>query len=133
MRGLDTNVLLRFVTADDPTQTGKVRTLFRAAERTGERFFVSVICLSELSWTLRGQPYGLDRSEIADILETILGADLFEVQERDLVRYALADYRTGRADFADYVLGRQCLVAGCADTVTFDRKLKGAAGFSLLG
>ena len=43
-----------------------------------------------------------------------------------------ADFRPGRADFADYLLGWQSLSAGCADTVTFDRKLNGAAGFALL-
>jgi predicted nucleic-acid-binding protein len=132
VRGLDTNVLLRFLTADDPAQADRVGTLFEAAEQTGERFFVSVIALCELSWTLRGQPYSLDRSQIAAVLERILATSLLEVQDRGLVRRALADYRAGRADFADYLLGWQSLEAGCADTVTFDRKLTGAAGFSLL-
>lgn len=132
MRGLDTNILLRFLAADDPIQAERVGALFAAAERSGERLFVSVIALCELSWTLRGQPYCLDRGEIAAILERILGTRLLEVQDRGLVRRALADYRPGRADFADYLLGWQSLEAGCAETVTFDRKLNGAAGFSVL-
>jgi predicted nucleic-acid-binding protein len=132
VRGLDTNILLRFLTADDPIQAERVGALFAAAERSGERLFVSVIALCELSWTLGGQPYCLDRGEIAAILERILGTSLLEVQDRGLVRRALADYRPGRADFADYLLGWQSLEAGCAETVTFDRKLNGAAGFSVL-
>ena len=132
MRGLDTNVLLRFLTADDPLQAECVGALFAAAERSGERFFVSIIALCELSWTLRGQPYRLDRGQIATVLERILDTSLIEVQDRGLVRRALADFRPGRADFADYLLGWQSLSAGCADTVTFDRKLNGAAGFALL-
>jgi predicted nucleic-acid-binding protein len=132
VRGLDTNILLRFLTADDPAQVEQVDGLFAAAERAGERFFVSAIALCELSWTLRGQPYCLDRSEIAAALERILGTNLLEVQDRGLIRRALADYRPGRADFADYLLGWQSREAGCTDTVTFDRKLRGAAGFSLL-
>jgi predicted nucleic-acid-binding protein len=132
VRGLDTNVLLRYITADDAVQAEKVDALFAEAERTNERFFVSTIALCELSWTLRGQPYCLDRGQIAAVLEAILGAGLFEVQDRGSVRRALADLRSGRADFADYLLGRQSLEAGCADTITFDRKLSGAAGFSLL-
>ena len=47
MRGLDTNILLRYLTADDPAQTERVGTLFAAAEQTGERFFISVIAWSE--------------------------------------------------------------------------------------
>jgi predicted nucleic-acid-binding protein len=132
VRGLDTNVLLRFLTADDPAQTQRVDALFAAAERTDGRFFVSTIALCELSWTLGGQPYGLDRDEIAAVLERALSTRLLEVQDRVSVRRALVDFRAGRADFADYLLGRQSSEAGCTDTVTFDRKLKGAAGFALL-
>lgn len=132
MRGLDTNVLLRFLTADDPVQAERVDALFAAAERSGERFFVGVIALCELSWTLRGRPYRLDRARIAAVLEGILDTSLIEVQDRGLVRRALAEFRLGRADFADYLLGLQTESAGCAGTVTFDRALREVAGFSLL-
>jgi predicted nucleic-acid-binding protein len=132
VRGLDTNVLLRYLTADVPVESARVDALFAEAEKAEERFFVSTIALCELTWTLRGRPYGLDRDQIAAVLEGILGANLFEVQDRALVRRALSDFRQGRADFADYLLGRQCLAAGCADTVTFDHKLSGSRGFSLL-
>lgn len=132
MRGLDTNVLLRHVTSDDPAQADKVDALFAEAARSSDTFFVSTIALCELSWTLRGQPYRLDRSQVADVLEGILGTRLFEIQDRTLVHRALGDFRSGRADFADYLLGWLSLAAGCGDTVTFDRKLSGAAGFDLL-
>ncbi|HLX06644.1 MAG TPA: type II toxin-antitoxin system VapC family toxin [Thermoanaerobaculia bacterium] len=132
MRGLDTNVLLRFITADDPAQAERVGALFDAAERSGDRFFVSAIVLCELTWTLRGRPYGLDHDQIAAVVERILGTNLLEVQDRSLVRHALLDYRQGRGDFADYLLGRQGFAAGCADTITFDRKLSGTAGFSVI-
>jgi predicted nucleic-acid-binding protein len=132
VRGLDTNILLRFITADDPDQAQRVGALFELAEREAQRFFVSVIALCELSWTLRGQTYGFDRGQIAAVIERIVGTGLFEVQDRVLVRRALADYRLGRADFADYLLGWQSLGAGCSDTVTFDGKLNGAAGFFML-
>jgi predicted nucleic-acid-binding protein len=130
VRGLDTNILLRALTADDAAQSELVRTLFAAAERTGERFFVSIIALCELTWTLRGRPYSLDRDAIGAVVERILSTSLLEVQDRGLVRRALADYQAGRADLADHLLGCQSLAAGCA--VTFDRRLDGVAGFSLL-
>jgi predicted nucleic-acid-binding protein len=132
VRGLDTNILLRSLTADDPEQAKTVGSLFAAAEQSGDRFFVSAIAVCELAWTLRGRPYRLDRRQIAAAVDAILDTSLFEVQDRGLVRRALADFRQGRADFADYLLGRHSLEAGCADTITFDRKLNGAAGFSVL-
>jgi predicted nucleic-acid-binding protein len=132
VRGLDTNILLRFLTADDPVQTQQFDSLFAAADQAGERFFISAIALCALSWTLRGRPYHLDRDQIVAGVERIFGTGIFEIQHRDLVRRALGDYRGGHADFADYLLGQECREAGCADTVTFGRKLSQAAGFSLL-
>jgi predicted nucleic-acid-binding protein len=132
MRGLDTNVIVRYVTADDPAQAAVVKALFEEAEEASERLFVSSIALCELVWTLRGRPYTLSRQEIATVLEGLLATQLFELQDRDLVRQALLEYRKGRADFADYLLGCQNRRAGCDSTLTFDRQLLGAAGFSLL-
>jgi predicted nucleic-acid-binding protein len=132
MRGLDTNVIVRYVTAGDPAQTAVVKALFEGAEEAREQLFVSSIALCELVWTLRGRPYRLSRREIATVLERLLATHLFELQDRDLVRQALLEYRKGRGDFADYMLGSQNRRAGCESTLTFDRQLRGAAGFSLL-
>ena len=49
-----------------------------------------------------------------------------------VLREACEAYRTGRADFADYLIGAVNRHAGCSETVTFDRRLKGASGFRLL-
>lgn len=132
MKGLDTNVLVRYLTADDPVQTPVARTLLETAEDRGERFHISTVALCELAWTLRGQPYRLDRSAIADVLERILGTSLFEVQERDLIRRSLAEYRRGKADFPDDLIGWQNRQAGCDETITFDGKLANTGGFSVL-
>lgn len=132
MRGLDTNVLLRYLAGDDPAQSPIARDLIDLAEARDERFYLSTVLVCELCWTLRGQPYGLDREAIAGVVERIVGTRLFEIQDRDLVQRALADFRLGRADFADYLLSRSNAQAGCTDTVTFDRKLNGAPGFAVL-
>jgi predicted nucleic-acid-binding protein len=131
VRGLDTNLLVRYVTDDDPAQAAVVRELFRDMEAAGERLHVSCIVLCELCWTLRG--YDCSREDISAVLAKILATGLFEVQDSDLVRYALEEYRQGRGDFADYLIGWQNRRAGCTDTVTFDRKLKKASGFAFLG
>jgi predicted nucleic-acid-binding protein len=132
MRGLDTNPIVRYLTADDPAQAAVVKALFEDAEEAREQLFISSIALCEVVWTLRGRPYTLARREIATVLERLLATHLFELQDRDLVREALLEYRKGQADFADYLLGCQNRRAGCDSTLTFDRQLRGAAGFSLL-
>jgi predicted nucleic-acid-binding protein len=130
VRGLDTNVLLRPLTQDDPAQAAVVRALFQAAEEQGEHFHVSTIVLCEVCWILRGYDYS--RAEIAEALEKLLATPLFEIQDRELVRRALREYRTGRGDFADYLIGWQNRQAGCSDTVTFDGKLGRTPGFAVL-
>lgn len=130
MRGVDTNVLLRPLAQDDSGQVAVVESFFRDLEVQGERLFVSCIVLCETCWSLRG--LGFSRPKIAASLEKLLDTALFEIQDRELVRRALAQYRQGPADFADYLIGWQSRQAGCTDTVTFDGGLAGAPGFSLL-
>jgi predicted nucleic-acid-binding protein len=57
---------------------------------------------------------------------------LIEECRNALVRRSLELYREGKANFSDYLIGEISRQAGCRDTVTFDRALKGAPGFTLL-
>jgi len=132
MKGLDTNVLLRYIAADDPDQTRIASDLISDAEVRGELLFISAIALCELVWGLRSA-YRVRRDGIVSVIESLLGASTFEIQDRDLVRRALDSYRSGKADFADYLIGWQNRKAGCSETLSFDGDLKGADGFHLLG
>lgn len=132
MRGLDTNVLLRALTGDDSAQSAAARRILEEAEALGEQFHLTTSVLCELVWALRGGAYRYGRELIASALAALLASAVFEVQDRDLVRRALEDYRAGPADFADYLIGWQNQVAGCDTTLTFDRALAGCERFSLL-
>jgi predicted nucleic-acid-binding protein len=76
VRGLDTNLLVRYVTDDDPAQAALVQALFRDMEAVGERLHVSCIVLCELCWTLRG--YDCSREDISAVLTRILATCLFD-------------------------------------------------------
>ncbi len=129
MRGLDTNILVRFLTADEPTQSETTRWLIEATEAEGENLHISLLVLAELVWVLRGGRYGFSRSEVADALEALLDATVFEIQDRDLVRRANTAFRAGPADFSDYLIGEIDRRAGCTTTLTFDRRLAATEGF----
>lgn len=130
MKGLDTNILVRYLTADDPEQVEIAKANIEGAESRGERLFVCGIVLCELAWVLRGRSYDYGKREIADALEHLLDTSVFEIEQRDLVRKALSRYRDGRADFADYLLGLIHEDAGCDETWTFDNRLKKEKGFA---
>jgi predicted nucleic-acid-binding protein len=132
LRGIDTNLLVRFFTEDDPGQAEQVKALFASADKRKERLYINTIVLCELFWTLRGQPYSFDRATISELGERMMETALFEIEDRDLARQAIADYRRGRADFSDYLIGRRNLSAGCDETLTFDSKLRGNSAFNAL-
>ena len=132
MRGLDTNILVRLITEDNPDQALAVLALLEKAEAHEERFFVSTIVICELAWTLRSQPYRYRRAAIAEALDTVLETNIFELQHRELIQRAVTEYREGWADFSDYLIGCESNQAGCSDTITLDGDLSQIEGFALL-
>lgn len=131
MRGLDTNVLLRVLTDDDRVQSAVARRILEDAEARGEPFYLATNVLCEVVWALRDGAYRQGREDIASALAALLESAVFEVQDRDLVRRAIEDYRAGPGDFADYLIGWQNHIAGCDTTLTFDRALATCERFSL--
>jgi predicted nucleic-acid-binding protein len=131
MRGLDTNVLMRYLAADDPRQTAVAERLLEECQRKEESLFLPVLVVCELVWVLR-RSYGQSKAQIVQTLERILGMQLLRVEHENLVRRSLTAYRAGKADFPDYLMGEICRQAGCRDIVTFDRGLRGALGYTVI-
>jgi predicted nucleic-acid-binding protein len=129
--GIDTNVLVRYLTQDEPAQSRRVDALFAEATENREALHVDDVVLCEVVWVLRAA-YGYDKSQVVDALDDVLRTALFVFDDRNLLRDAVRAYRTGPADFADYVIGLRNLRAGCEHTVTFDRPLKAHPSFVLL-
>lgn len=131
MIGLDTNVLVRYLTQDHPAQSATVTREIEAAARNAVKMVVSPIVLCELVWVLESA-YGRSRTEVAGVLDRVLRTAEFEMLEKDLLWPALEAYRRGPGDFADYYLGRRHHQAGAEHTLTLDRHLKHAPHFKLL-
>ena len=131
MIGLDTNVLVRYLTHDDPAQYTKAAASIAAATDRGEQFVVNTAVLCELVWVL-GAAYAYSREEIARTLEQIFATAQFEVERLDEAREALRDFRATKADFSDALIGRINRSLGAEHTETFDRGLKAVETFRLL-
>lgn len=131
MKGLDTNVLVRYLVRDDKKQAEKAGTYIRKVVANGESCFINNIVLCELVWVLESA-YEFDRVSIADVLEKILATKQFELERKDITRQAVRDYKEGRGDLADYLIGRINQALDCDNTVSFDRALKNAAPFIVL-
>ena len=119
MRAIDTDILVRYLTGDDPEQAARAR----AAVDAGP-VFASTTVLLESEWVLRSV-YGFAGREMAAALRGFAGLPGVSVENPALLAEALV--RTeGGMDFADALhLGA---AAGCEAMLTFDRRFIEAAG-----
>ncbi|PSB09769.1 twitching motility protein PilT [Pleurocapsa sp. CCALA 161] len=118
--GLDTNILVRYLTKDDQAQWKQAVEIINNAESC----FISNIVLCEMVWVLRGKPYQYPQSEILKIIELLLQSSKLEFANRTVIYQALKLNKLGKADFADYLIGAVNHFHECSTTVTFDQKLK---------
>jgi predicted nucleic-acid-binding protein len=131
VRALDTNVLLRYLVVDDPRQAAIAEKIIDECRQSEEPIFITALALCETVWVLR-RVYGQSKIQIVSAVETILNMDLLRFEHDRLVRRAFDQFRHSPADFTDYLMGEIATAAGCRDTVTFDRALKGSPGFTTL-
>lgn len=119
MIALDTNVLARFITGDDPAQERAVLRLLASSDAT---FFVGDVALVELAWVL-GDSYGFSREELACALESLVSRADLVFEDRVRVRRAVKHLAEG-GDFADFVILARAQAEGCTALASFDRELK---------
>jgi predicted nucleic-acid-binding protein len=112
---VDTNVLVRVVTNDDPVQSPRAARLF-----VEEDVFVSRTVLLEVAWVLRGA-YDLPPATIHDAFERLMSVPSVTVEDAPSVARALAWF-AGGMDFAD-ALHLASSAASVTALHTFDKAL----------
>jgi predicted nucleic-acid-binding protein len=130
MIGLDTNILVRYLTQDDPVQSPKATELIERRLTEQDPGFISVVAMAEAVWVLE-RAYGLANADIAAAIERILQADALVVESEQEVFTAMIALREGHGAFADALIGALGVRAGCSRTLTFDRKALRLSGFEL--
>lgn len=104
MIGIDTNILVRYITQDDNTQSLLATNFIEDYCSTGNKIFINHIILCELVWVLKGC-YKLSKQKLINVVEHILRISQFGIESPQIIWQALRDYQKGSADFADYVVG----------------------------
>lgn len=106
MIGIDTNVLLRYVLADDELQAKKAtRTILGK-----ETVFISHVVLSETAWTLSGKKYRASAVEIASVIQALFEEETILMQDQHVVWLALAEYRALAVDKGVAIDFPDCLI-----------------------
>lgn len=122
MRAIDTNVLVRLITRDDPRQVA-------AAEAyVAKGAWVPYLAVAEVTWVLESV-HGRAPAAIATAIEMLLSHELLTVQDADVVAAAVAQFRQRpRVGFSDCLMLEVARKAGHAPLGTFDRALSAIDG-----
>jgi predicted nucleic-acid-binding protein len=130
MIGLDTNVVVRYLTQDDPAQAATAVKVMDSLSSDSPGF-LSLIVMVELVWVLEAA-YRFKKKEVEHVLETLLRSKELVIERAEIVAQALRKFSASRADFADCLIERCGHAAECEHTVTFDRNAAAGAGMRMV-
>lgn len=117
--GLDTNVLLRYLVADDPVQHEAATHLIEHECSVDQPGLIHPVALCEVVWALR-QVYKVPKVEIVHALKVMLRIKTLHVLNASTVARALSQYEAMNVDFADAFLHAAYRNEG-GGLATFDR------------
>ena len=117
MRAVDTNVLVRLMTRDDPRQVA-------AAEAfVANGAWVPHLAVAEATWVL-ASVYESRAEAVATAVEMLLSHERLTIQDEEVVAAALAQFRAHpKAGFSDCLMLEIARKAGHTPLGTFDRDL----------
>lgn len=130
MIGLDTNLVVRYLTQDDPIQSPKATEIIERRLTTENPGFVSIVAMVETVWVL-DRAYGVPKHEIVAAVERILQTEVLVVENEQEVFTAMVAFKEGRGSFSDAIIAALGAKAGCSFTLTFDQKALRISGFEL--
>lgn len=117
MRAVDTNVLVRLIARDDPKQVAAAEAFVEPGA------WISHLVLVETIWVL-SSVYDLDARRLGLAVELLLDHDTLSLQDPDVARAALADFRARpKTSFSDCLIHQVARKAGHRPLGTFDREL----------
>ncbi len=112
---VDTNILVRVVTEDDPIQSAKAQRILADAELVA----IPLPALCEFYWVL-DRLYGYGRSDIARVIRTLMAADNVAA-DIPAIEAGLAILEAG-GDFGDGVIAHEGKWLGAETFLSFDKK-----------
>jgi predicted nucleic-acid-binding protein len=130
MIGLDTNILVRYLTQDDPKQSRIANDIIERRLSANQPGFVSVIVTAETAWVLQSN-FKASQQEVAAAIEGLISQSSLVFEHVEQVVQATEDVKRAHADFADAVIAYVGQKAGCSTTLTFDVGASKQPGFDL--
>lgn len=121
MKGIDTNILIRFLIGDDVQQAKKVYDLFKNAEAQKNEFFVPLLVLLELIWVLESV-YEIPRAALLDSINDLTLMPILKFEQQATVQQFLHTAPKNSHDLSDLLIAHSARDSGCDSVLTFDKK-----------
>ena len=131
MIGIDTNILARHYTQDDPVQSPEATAFLQSHCTEDQPGWIGVPVLCELFWVLR-KAYRYPKPEVIKALQTMRNTQGIEIEDADAFDVALELYLESSADFPDCPILSRHKLRGIENTFTFDEAASKLDGFELL-
>ncbi len=118
---VDTNLVIRYLTNDDPILADRVEQLLDDAAVGSVQLVTTELVMAESVWVLESS-YRLTHAQIAPLIRGILATPGMDVINGDLVGKALVMYELQNVDFVDAYIAALMEKQGLKDIYSYDRK-----------
>ncbi|MFT7649259.1 MAG: putative nucleic acid-binding protein [Candidatus Poriferisodalaceae bacterium] len=115
---VDTNVIVRHLTADPPDMAHRATEFLRNATE----LLLPDLIAAEIVYVLESF-YEVERSRVAELLRAVIAFPAIQTLDASLLLRALEIYDVHRLDFADAYLVASAEVSGVGQVASFDRDL----------
>ncbi len=93
MKLIDTNIIIRYLTNDDPHKAAQCEKIFKKALSGKEKLILNHLIIAELVWVL-DDIYNLDKEQIKESILKILNTPNIEIPEKDIILTAFTVWQS---------------------------------------
>ena len=118
---IDTNLLVRYLTDDEPQKAKAVDTLLNRANKGELKILIPSVVVAELVWVLESF-YKMAADEITELVDAILNTPGVDIQDKPIIKAALKLYSSKEIDLVDAWIIEFAKTKGAKRIYTFDKK-----------
>jgi len=124
---IDANIILRFLTNDDPDKARACAGLLARVERNEEQIWLPDLVLADVVWTLE-KFYRQSKETIADLLVRLISLRGMRCSSKDNALLALSLYVRHNIDWTDAFVAAQLLAQRSPILYSYDRDFDRVSG-----
>lgn len=130
---IDADVIVRFLTGDDPAKQERATHLFERVEQGKVRLTTPVTTIADVVYVLSSpRLYGVERARVAAMLIALLRLPGFVVPQGESVTRALSLFGASKIDFGDAFIAASMLTDDTDTLYSYDRDFDKLTGIRRL-